>query len=218
LYRIVDRTSRLEYYRRQDAGELTMMDDTPEPQHSLPSEANPSSGQIFSLGYGHRSLEGLVEILRRYQICWIIDVRSQPRSRRIEFCRNAIESHLREAEIGYLFLGHQLGGRTSVDRLLDGEGNPDYDLIELTGPFQEGLERLKKGILDGHRMALMCGELDANRCHRSRLIGRALLRYSIDVLHIGADAEVLVPQSDSILKPPPPTDDLPDPSPLFTHP
>ena len=194
-----------------------MMDDTAEPQHSLPSDATSSSGKIFSLGYGHRSIKALVEILRRYQICWIIDVRSQPRSRRIEFCRNALESHLREAEIGYLFLGHQLGGRTSVERLLDGEGNPDYDLIELTGPFQEGLERLKRGYFDGHRMALMCGELDADRCHRSRLIGRALLRNSIDVLHIGADAEVLTRQSRSILKPPPPTDDLPDPSPLFTH-
>jgi len=194
-----------------------MMDDTAEPQHSLPSDATSSSGKIFSLGYGHRSIERMVEILRRYQICWIIDVRSQPRSRRIEFCRSAIESHLREAEIGYLFLGHQLGGRTSVDRLLDGEGTPDYDLIELTGPFQQGLERLKKGYFDGHRMALMCGELDADRCHRSRLIGRALLRNSIDVLHIGADAQVLTRQSRSILKPPPPTDDQPDPSPLFTH-
>jgi len=194
-----------------------MMDDTPESQHSLPSDANPSSGQIFSLGYGHRSVEGLIEILRRYQISWIIDVRSQPRSRRIEFCRKAIESHLMAEGLGYLFLGHQLGGRTTVERLLDGEGNPDYDLIELTGPFQEGLERLKKGFFDGHRMALMCGELDADTCHRSRLIGRALLRNSIDVLHIGADAEVLTRQSRSILKPPPPADDLSDPSPLFTH-
>ncbi len=194
-----------------------MMDDTPESQHSLPSDANPSSGQIFSLGYGHRCVEGLIEILRRCQISWIIDVRSQPRSRRIEFCRKAIESHLMAEGLGYLFLGHQLGGRTSVERLLDGEGNPDYDLIELTGPFQEGLERLKKGFFDGHRMALMCGELDADTCHRSRLIGRALLRNSIDVLHIGADAEVLTRQSRSILKPPPPADDLSDPSPLFTH-
>ena len=194
-----------------------MMDDTPESQHSLPSDANPSSGQIFSLGYGHRSVEGLIEILRRYQISWIIDVRSQPRSRRIEFCRKAIESHLMAEGLGYLFLGHQLGGRTSVERLLDGEGTPDYDLIEQTGPFQQGLERLKKGYFDGHRMALMCGELDADRCHRSRLIGRALLRNSIDVLHIGADVEVLTRQSRSILKPPPPPDDQPDPSPLFTH-
>lgn len=195
-----------------------MDDDTPAQQNSMPSTENSSPGQIYSIGYGHRSISGLIERLRFHNISWIIDVRSQPRSRRIEFGREAIENHLQCHGIGYLFMGHQLGGRTTTERLTDGEGKPDYDLMELTGPFQEGLIRLQEGYLAGYRMALMCGELEADSCHRSRLIGRALLRISVDVLHIGADQEVLIPQSRLQHPAPPPTADRCDTMPLFTDP
>ncbi len=38
-------------------------------------------GAIYTIGYGNRNAEVFVELLRRYQIGYLIDIRSQPYSK-----------------------------------------------------------------------------------------------------------------------------------------
>lgn len=149
---------------------------------------------IHTIGYGNRSLDRFVEILHFYNISWLIDVRSQPWSRRSEFHRESLEKSIPAAGFGYLFLGHQLGGKTENPRLLDDSGKSDYELISLTEPFQDGLDRLRTAHREGHRIALMCAELEAATCHRSQLIGNALEQESIPVGHIGTNPEICLSQ------------------------
>jgi uncharacterized protein (DUF488 family) len=40
-------------------------------------------------------------------------------------------------------------------------------------------------------MALMCAEIDPERCHRSRMIGEALVERGVPIAHIDADGDVL---------------------------
>lgn len=53
--------------------------------------------------------------------------------------------------------------------------------------FVSGIERLKSAYAGSYRVALMCSELDAERCHRAKLIGVALARQEVPLLHIDRD-------------------------------
>ena len=67
---------------------------------------------IFTIGYGSRTLDDFVRVLQSYRIEFVLDVRSAPYSRfKPEFSKDALETHLREHAIRYIYLGDQLGGQ-----------------------------------------------------------------------------------------------------------
>ena len=55
---------------------------------------------IYTIGYGNRSIEEFVELLQRYEIKFLVDIRSQPHSRfKPEFSRDALEKRLKQHHI-----------------------------------------------------------------------------------------------------------------------
>lgn len=147
-----------------------------------------NSGLLTSIGYGDRSWESFLERLRRHDIRFLIDVRSHPRSRQPEFNEEALQLLLLKAGIRYIFMGDMLGGKPD-DQSCYVDGKVDYARCEQRPAFRSGLERLRAAIAGGHRVALMCSELDPERCHRSKLIGQALLKEGTELTHIDRDGE-----------------------------
>jgi uncharacterized protein (DUF488 family) len=68
---------------------------------------------LFStLGYGKRTIDAVIELLERYGVQYLVDVRSVPWSRyHPDFSHDVLKEHLRAHDIAYLFLGEELGGR-----------------------------------------------------------------------------------------------------------
>lgn len=147
-------------------------------------------GLLTTIGYGDRPWSEFIDRLKGHRIQYLIDVRSQPRSRLPEFNGDALKVLLGQAGIKYVFMGDALGGKPD-DPSCYVDGKVDYARCEARPVFSAGLERLSAALKGGHRVALMCSELDPERCHRSKLIGEALQRRNIPLLHIDRDgAEV----------------------------
>jgi uncharacterized protein (DUF488 family) len=147
---------------------------------------------VLSIGYGsQRTSEEFVELLHRYQVKYLVDVRSKPYSKyRPEFSRDALAAVLRRAGIAYVFMGDSLGGLPSDQSVYD-DGKVSYALCREKEWFKAGLERLAKGWREGHRLAVMCAELEPERCHRSKLLGEAMVEAGVPIGHIDEDGDVI---------------------------
>lgn len=139
---------------------------------------------IYTIGHGSRRPEELLDLLKRYEIAYLVDVRSQPYSRfNPSFNREDLTFFLQENGVQYLFMGESLGGRPA-DLACYVDGKIDYEIVMTKEVFLEGIQRLKTAHHKKLKVALMCSETDPCECHRSKLIGRALESEGIDLQHI----------------------------------
>ncbi len=139
---------------------------------------------IYTIGYGSRSIEQLVEVLQKYEIAYLIDVRSAPYSRyKPEFSKEALADELQRHQIFYVFMGDTLGGRPE-DQDCYVNGKVAYEKVETTAPYGRGIQRIRTAFAQQRRVMLMCSEGKPENCHRSKLIGATLTEQEVPVIHI----------------------------------
>lgn len=145
---------------------------------------------IFTVGHSTRSIEEFLNLLKRYQIDLLIDVRTVPKSRHVpHFNSEPLKRALEKEGIGYQ---HQkgLGGlrKPAKDSINLGWRNASFrgfaDYME-TDDFRTALEALVK-LAAENKVAIMCAEAVPWRCHRS-LIADALVVRNIEVSHLLSD-------------------------------
>lgn len=146
---------------------------------------------IFSIGHGGRNIDEFILLLKKYNIKYIIDVRSKPRSRfHPHFNKEALTQHLKSADIKYVFMGESLGGIPLDRSCYDNEGKVDYEKIKKKEFFLNGIDRIKTAYSKKIRVACMCSELAPCECHRSKLIGDFLEKIDIDIYHIDKKGDI----------------------------
>jgi len=124
--------------------------------------------------------------LRNNGVTAVADVRSSPRTRvNQDFSQPFIEKVLSEASIRYLFLGEELGARSSDESRYE-NGKVVYDRLARQTLFQDGLDRIEMSA-EKYTVAIMCAEKDPLQCHRCILVARHLVTRNLDVSHILAD-------------------------------
>lgn len=144
---------------------------------------------VFTIGHSTHPQEHLIGLLVQHSITAVCDIRSKPYSRMSpQFNREEIKRQLRIAGLSYVFLGHELGARTT-DMSAYNQGKVQYERLALTDLFQQGLTRVREG-MKSCRIALMCAEKDPLECHRSILVARHLARFGIGIEHILADGRL----------------------------
>ncbi len=142
---------------------------------------------LFTIGYGARSLDDFIAVLKANGIEFLLDVRSSPYSKfKPEFSKEVLQLRLEQARIRYLFMGDTLGGQPK-DPGCHTDGKVDYDKVRAQPFFNEGIARLRKAFEQQRPVALMCSEGRPEQCHRSKLIGEALTARGIPVCHIDED-------------------------------
>ena len=148
------------------------------------------SQELFTIGHSRHAFPYFLSLLKRHKISAICDVRSTPYSRMYpHFSREALRRELKLQNIDYVFLGEELGGRSSDVSCYDADGRVRYDRISDTDAFRRGLSRVKEG-MKRYRIALMCTEKDPLTCHRTILICRHLCsEKDLSVLHILEDGQ-----------------------------
>jgi len=128
---------------------------------------------IYTIGHSSRSLDKFIQILKKYKIERVVDVRRFPVSTRYpHFNRENLEKVLRPSKIEYFWLGDLLGGYRSGG----------FEKYMETDQFKEGIEKLLSLTLDG-KTTIMCAEIVWFRCHR-RFISDYLVRRGHEVIHI----------------------------------
>src|SRR5947209_590557 len=139
---------------------------------------------VYTIGYGDRTIDEFLELLQRYAVQFLVDVRSQPYSRyQQDFSREVLEWRLKQRSMRYLFLGDTLGGRPSDSTCYTG-GKADYEKIRLKHFYQQGIRHLLSLHEKQLSFALMCSEAKPQECHRGKLIGNTLLEKQVQVVHI----------------------------------
>jgi uncharacterized protein (DUF488 family) len=144
---------------------------------------------IYTIGHSNHSALRFIDLLRGAEIECVADVRSTPFSRRNpQFSQKALAASLKDASIEYWFLGDALGARPKDADCYE-DGKVSYARIAATPAFQEAIGAL---IDESHakRIALMCAEKEPLDCHRTILVGRALVRHGTELWHILADGRI----------------------------
>jgi len=139
--------------------------------------------RIFTIGHSNHPAPVLIDLLRRFSISLVIDVRSAPYSRYVpHFNKDSISKLLPEAGFHYLFLGQQLGGKPP-----DSKGKETWERLRHSDQFKTGVKQLKK-LTEEYTICLLCAEEDPGRCHRHHLLARELvLFHHYEVWHIRKD-------------------------------
>lgn len=158
---------------------------------------------IYSAGHSNRSLSAFLDMLRKYEIEQLVDVRSVPRSRyNPHFNKDFLEISLKENGISYLHIPGLGGFRRSASSGGSGTGSlksgaavegsvkrhssaPSFqgyiDYME-TDAFRSHIERLLSMGAE-KRTLFMCAEADPRRCHRA-FIADALICAGAEVIHL----------------------------------
>jgi uncharacterized protein (DUF488 family) len=126
--------------------------------------------KIFTVGYGNRKFDDFVELLRRFGIELIIDVRRFPTSKWPEFVKENLQRTLPIKGVDYVHI-RELGGYRG--------GYGDYTK---TREFRQALKELMK-LAREKPSAIMCVESSPSACHR-RFIARELKKRRWRVVHL----------------------------------
>ena len=147
--------------------------------------------EIYTVGHSTHSVEYFIELLKEYAINCIVDVRSIPASSyNPQFNKSALSFLLKKNHIMYLHFPEEFGARHNDPNLLDEDGKVDFEKVRQSDNFKQGVDRLKKGLEKGYKIALMCSEAEPFDCHRFAMISTYLDQVGFDVKHILKDKSV----------------------------
>ena len=148
-----------------------------------------NAADVLTIGHSNHAVADFLALLRQHAVSAVADVRSAPYSRfNPQFNRETLRRALTDADIAYVYLGRELGGR-SDDPACYRDGRICYDRVAETQNFKDGLRRLETGMAE-HRIALMCAEKEPLHCHRTLLVSQALDVDGVHVSHIHADGRL----------------------------
>lgn len=144
-------------------------------------------GHLLTIGHSNHSAEHFRGLLSDHGIEALVDVRSWPHSRYVDWAnRPQIADLVRSAGARYLYLGEELGGRPEAADCYDRAGHVLYARVAGSAGFRAGIDRLRRGA-GRYRVALMCSEEDPSACHRRLLIAKVLLEDGWTIGHIRGD-------------------------------
>jgi uncharacterized protein (DUF488 family) len=146
---------------------------------------------IYTIGHGTRAIDVFIQLLKKYDIHYLADVRSRPYSRfNPQYNKERLAASLQQEGITYVFMGDTLGGRPADPHCYDVEGKVDYERIKKKDFYRQGIERLQTAYAKDVSMALMCSESKPSHCHRTKLIGQTLDALQITLQHIDEKGEL----------------------------
>jgi uncharacterized protein (DUF488 family) len=155
--------------------------------------ASPESAppfDLFTIGHSNHPLDRFVALLQGAAVAAVLDVRSQPFSRRHPwFSATRLGGHLERAGIAFMPMGDALGGRPR-DPSLFRDGVADYEAMARTDDFRAGIDRVIAAA-QRFRSCLMCAEREPLDCHRCLLVAPALVAHGLRIGHILADGSIM---------------------------
>lgn len=140
---------------------------------------------LYTIGHSQHTVEHFVEMLRKYDINYVLDVRSIPYSKHAEqYNKEYISRYLKKMGIMYSFMGEYFGARPVDITLYSNEGYLDFNKVISSEKFRKGLANVELGLNKGNKIALMCTEKDPIDCHRAIMVSRGFELNGVNAQHI----------------------------------
>lgn len=146
---------------------------------------------VYTIGYAHHTQESFLELLLKYHINCVVDIRTMAYSGfHPQFNKEVIQYYLKQRHIAYIHMDKPFGIIKDKIELNTKEGYLDFTKLAKTDDFGEGIKRIENGMEKGYTIAFMCAEKDPTDCHRSTLVAREFAKIGYGVLHILHDGSV----------------------------
>lgn len=143
--------------------------------------------KIYTIGHSTRLIDNFIDILKKYKIKVLVDVRSIPRSRyNPQYDQFELEKSLNNNNIEYIHMEGLGGFRVPVNNSINmGWRNKRFRGFADHMQSKEFKDALKKliNIAKNKNTVIMCSEALPWRCHRS-LIADNLILYKFKVIDI----------------------------------
>lgn len=151
-----------------------------------------SKNLIYTIGHSTHPIEYFIQLLEKYGVNCLIDVRTVPSSSyNPQYNQYPLQARLKEKKIQYLHFAEEFGARRLDPDLLTPEGKVDFNKVRSTWAFKHGIERIWQGIEKGFTIALVCSEAEPIECHRFSMICPALIQDGFEVSHILKDGTLM---------------------------
>ena len=143
---------------------------------------------IYTVGHSTHQLDYFLELLKKFGVTCLIDVRSVAASSyNPQYNKEPLTNFLKRNGIQYLHFAEEFGARHNDPDLLDDEGKVDFAKVRKSWAFKNGVERIWQGLDKGFTISLMCSESEPFDCHRFSMVSIALDKDGFDVKHIMKD-------------------------------
>lgn len=145
--------------------------------------------KIYTIGHSNITTQAFLELLNKYNIEAIVDIRSVPFSRFTpHFNKNELKKTLKDNEIHYVPMYKELGARREEPEVYD-KGQVQFDKVMTLDIYKKGIERVLQGA-ESYRVAIMCACGKAEKCHRTPMIVQELEKHDIEIIHITTGGSV----------------------------
>ena len=149
---------------------------------------------VYTVGHSDYRIDSFLGIISEYwgDRTYLVDVRSVPFSSNApQFNADFLKNALRAVGIHYVHMGKELGARRDELEAYNSDNQVDFIRTARLDLFQQGIQRIKKGLSLSCNIILMCAEKSPLECHRFALVARNLCEQGIQVNHILGNHEVI---------------------------
>ena len=147
-------------------------------------------GKLYTIGHSTYPIEHLISRIHKYEIQYVLDVRSTPYSQYTpQYNAEILAKELRKNGVNYSQMGKFFGAR-QPDIAYYPNGYLDFEQFRSSELFRKGRNNVISG-LKKCNIALMCTEKRPVDCHRAIMISRGFELIGQEVLHILSDGTLL---------------------------
>lgn len=149
---------------------------------------------LYTIGHSTRTLEDFISLLKAYNITYLVDIRTIPKSRHVPwFNGEELSKDLTKHHIRYTHM-KELGGlrsphKNSINKGWRNESFRGFADYMQTPEFSTGIKVLNQLMKKEEKVVIMCAEAVPWRCHRSLIADAEIIR-GIKVFHIMTEKEV----------------------------
>ncbi len=149
---------------------------------------------LYTIGHSNYRIDAFLGIISKYRDdrTYVVDVRSVPFSSNApQFNADSLKSALQAVGVHYVPMGKELGARRDELEAYNSDNQVDFTQTARLDLFQQGIQRIKKGLSLSCNIILMCSEKSPLECHRFALVARNLCKQGIQVNHILGHHDVI---------------------------
>src|SRR5215213_8109475 len=97
---------------------------------------------IYTIGHSTHPIDYFLELLKKYSVNCLVDVRSVAASSyNPQYNKEPLSNFLKHQGITYMHFAEEFGARHADPDLLDEQGNVDFERVRKSSLFKSGLER-----------------------------------------------------------------------------
>ncbi|MBC6004556.1 MAG: DUF488 domain-containing protein [Paeniclostridium sordellii] len=148
--------------------------------------------KIFAIGHSNYPYEKFIEMIKKYGIDCVVDIRETPYSKyNTQYNREILRENLKSSGFTYVYMGHEFGAKRQTKESYNDEGYADFEKVIKEELFLKGIERITKGLQMGYKIVLLGAMQEPIRCHRSIMLGKYLNEKGFDVKYIMHEGNIV---------------------------